>query len=195
MLSGRTDKPDGANGAAMRQYIYMAFILRLFSRAPDSVLDQLHDRMVAAVKSNPERFPIDVLREFMSQRLKLEYRLQDHHLADDADLMLNIADGGVLQLDPADPNRHPKDLKLEVDHIFPRKKLEDAGLRSDADHIGNYRLVVMPANRRKLAKMPDESTAFFGRHQPELEAAYRRAYANLNRESFLDSRHACEAHP
>jgi hypothetical protein len=59
--------------------------------------------------------------------------------------MLNIVDGGVLQIDPADPTRHPKDLKLEVDHIFPRSKLVEAGLGDVADHLGNYRLIVMPA--------------------------------------------------
>lgn len=190
MLSGNRDKPDGENGRAMRQYLYMAFVLRLFSRAPDSVLDQIHDRMVESVKKAPRQFPIQAIREFMAQRQKTIYRLEEHQLNDDADLMLNIVDGGVLQIDPADPTRHPKDLKLEVDHVFPRSRLVDAGLGDVADHLGNYRLIVMPANRRKQAKMPDAHTAFFGRGNAEVEGQYKAAIANLDRQTFLAFRDA-----
>lgn len=190
MLSGQRDKPDGDNGRAMRQYLYMAFVLRLFSRAPDSVLDQIHNRLAEAVKKDPRTFPIQTLREFMAQRQKAQYRLEEHHLNDDADLMLNIVDGGVLQIDPADPTRHPKDLKLEVDHIFPRSKLIEAGLGDVADHLGNYRLIVMPANRRKQAKMPDDKTAFYGRGDGQVEVPYKAALAKLNRETFLTFRDA-----
>jgi uncharacterized protein with ParB-like and HNH nuclease domain len=190
MLSGNRDRPDGDNGNAMRQYIYMAFVLRLFSRAPDSVLDQIHDRLVEAVKKDPRTFPIQTLREFIAQRQKVLYRLEPHHFNDDADLMLNIVDGGVLQIDPVDPTRHPKDLKLEIDHIFPRSKLQDAGLGDIADHLGNYRLIVMPANRRKLAKMPDARTAFYGRNNLRLEPLYQRALGDMNRDNFLAFRDA-----
>jgi hypothetical protein len=33
---------------------------------------------------------------------------------------------------------------LEVDHIFPRSKLIEAGLGDVADRVGNYRQIVMP---------------------------------------------------
>ena len=104
--------------------------------------------------------------------------------------MLNIVDGGVLQIDPTDPKRHPKDLKLEIDHIFPRSRLIDAGLGDAADHLGNYRLIVMPANRRKQAKMPDVRTAFFGRHDERLEPLYRAALGTMSRDSYVAFRDA-----
>jgi hypothetical protein len=185
MLSGHRDKPDGDNGQSMRQYLYMAFVLRLFSRAPDNVLDQIHNRLAEAVKNDPRSFPIQAIREFLTQRQKAQYQLEEHHLNDDADLMLNIVDGGVLQIDPADPTRHSKDLKLEVDHIFPRSRLIEAGLGDVADHLGNYRLIVMPANRRKQARMPDGSTAFFGRGDGQVEGLYKVALADLNRDTYL----------
>src|SRR5205085_10905996 len=116
--------------------------------------------ILEAVNKDAHTVPIQTLRDFMMQRQKVSYRLEPHHLNEDADLMLNIVDGGVLQIDPTDPKRHPKDLKLEIDHIFPRSRLIDAGLGDAADHLGNYRLIVMPANRRKQAKMPDARTAF-----------------------------------
>ena len=191
MLSGHRDKPEGENGSAMAQYLYMASFRRLFSRAPDNVLDQLHDLMVKAVEKNPGHFPIERLREFMVRRQNAPFTLDDHHFAADADLMLNIVDGGVLQIDPTDPKRHPKDLKLEVDHIFPRKKLDDLGLADLADHIGNYRLLVMPANRRKSANMPDDgSTGFFGRELTGVAPLYRAALSNLSRETYLAFRDA-----
>ena len=104
--------------------------------------------------------------------------------------MLNIVDGGRLQQDPANPQTDPKDLKLEVDHIFPRKVLSEKHLADVADHLGNYRLIVMPANRRKSASMPNTSTGFFGRQRAELEPLYQAALADLNRETFLAFRTA-----
>jgi len=188
--SGRMDKPDGRNGQSMRQYLYMSFFLRLYSNAPDSVLDQLHDRILASVKDDPNTFPIDIIRQFMVARKKMAWQLVDEMFADDADLMLNIVDGGRLQIDPKDPKRHPKDLKLEVDHIFPKTPLSNSGLGDVVNHVGNYRLLVMPANRRKLASMPNESTSFFGRENGQVEKLYQGTIKELNRKSFVEFRNA-----
>ncbi|MBU6482964.1 MAG: DUF262 domain-containing protein [Nitrospirae bacterium] len=189
MFSGRRDKPDGENGLAMREYLYMSFFFRTFSRSADAVLDKIHEKMSDAVRNEPSRFPIQLLRAYLRERAGgLFYGLQDHHFAGDADLVLNIVDGGVLQIDPADPSRHPKDLKLEVDHIFPRTPLAKLGMDDVVDHIGNYRLIVMPANRRKLAKMPGTDTAFFGRTNPEVESAHQAAINDLNRPNFVKFR-------
>jgi hypothetical protein len=190
MLSGQRDKPDGENSQAMTEYLYMAFFQRLFSRATDSVLDALHTLMIDAVKDDPRYFPIRQIREFMEARLGQPYRLEDHFFVADADLVLNIVDGGVLQIDPTDPSKHSKDLKLEVDHIFPRSELQKCGMGDVADHIGNYRLIVMPANRRKLAKMPNDQTSFFGRHDPDVELYYELTLDELGREAFLAFRDA-----
>lgn len=190
MLSGRRDKPDGTNGQAMRQYLYMSAFLRTFSRSADAALDRLHDMTGAAVKADPAKFPIQFLRTYITERAGTAFDLADHQFTDDADLALNIVDKGVLQIDPADPKRHAKDLKLEVDHIFPRTPLSKMGMGDLVDHIGNYRLVVMPINRRKLAKMPDNETAFFGRGAAGVEQAYQAAVANLSKETFLAFRDA-----
>ncbi len=190
MLSGRRDKPDGTNGQAMRQYLYMSAFLRTFSRSADAALDRLHDMTGAAVKADPTKFPIQFLRTYITERARTAFALESRHFSDDPDLALNIVDKGVLQIDPADPKRHAKDLKLEVDHIFPRTPLSKMGMGDLVDHIGNYRLVVMPINRRKLAKMPDNETAFFGRGAAGVEQAYQAAVANLSKETFIAFRDA-----
>lgn len=71
--------------------------------------------------------------------------------------MLNITQGGVLQIDQEHLETESKDLKLEVDHIFPRSKLQNIGMGDIADRIGNYRLIVLNQNRYKRAKWPDET--------------------------------------
>ena len=153
MLSGKRDKPEGQDSKAMKQYVYMAFLLRLYSHGGDRVLDQIHSELVNGLKVTPGVFPIVELRDYITKRYNgIPWHIANHFFDGDADLMINIVDGGVLQIDPNDPTVHPSDLKLEVDHIFPGKRLTDLGAEADANHIGNYRLVVMPINRRKLAK-------------------------------------------
>lgn len=188
MLSGKRDKPDGINGDAMKQYLYMMFFMRIFARSADSVLDQMHTIIKKEVKENPNIFPIEALKVFISNRSKAPFALQAHYFSDDADLMLNIVDGGVLQIDPNDPKRHPKDLRLEVDHIFPKTPLTNSGMGDIVNHYGNYRLVVRPINRRKGPKPPDQNTAFWGRKNHNVEPYYQNALNLLSRETFLEFR-------
>ena len=190
MLSGRRDKPDGENGLAMREYLYMSFFLRTFSRSADAVLDKIHEKMGKAVAAEPGKFPIQMLRDYMRERAGGSYGLGEHNFADDADLLLNIVDGGRVQMDPKNPTRDPKDLKLEVDHIFPRARLRAKGMEDVVNHLGNYRLIVMPANRRKTDNMPDSQTAFFGKESPTVSMAYQSAVENLTRDSFIAFREA-----
>jgi uncharacterized protein with ParB-like and HNH nuclease domain len=184
ILSGNRDKPDGANSEVMKQYLYMAFFLRLFARAADSTLDQLHTLMRKHVKGKRDHFPIKAIRDFISNRQNAPFALMDYHFYNDADLILNIVDGGVLQIDPADPTRHPSDLRLEVDHIFPKSKLGKQGMSDIVNHLGNYRLVVRPINRRKGSVMPDTDTDFWGRGDRNIEPAYTEALSKLTRKSF-----------
>jgi hypothetical protein len=190
MASGNVDKPEGENSQLMAEYLHMAFIKRLFSRSADGVIDRLHRIVKDGVAADPSRFPIEEIRELIVEKSNVEYHLVGNDFIGNADLMLNIVDGGRLQQDPANPETDPKDLKLEVDHIFPRKVLNDKELGDVADHLGNYRLVVMYANRKKSGKMPDQSTDFFGRHRAELEPLYQAALANLTRDTFLAFRDA-----
>jgi len=182
--SGKHDQPEGADSRFLLQYLYMAFLTRLFSRGGDRTLDQLHTRITQALQTSPGVFPIGVVREYMCKRMNVSWELAEHHFADDPELMLNIVDNGALQLN-ADEH---EDLKLERDHIFPRKVLTDHGLGDLADHIGNYRLVVMPINRRKRAKMPTTTTDFYGRRDETLEPLYQAAIANLTRETYQSFR-------
>jgi Protein of unknown function DUF262 len=190
MASGNIDKPDGENSQLMTEYLHMAFIKRLFGRSADNIIDRLHSIIKIGVATDQNRFPIDGIRKLIVEKSGVDYNLVDNDFLTNADLMLNIVDGGRLQQDPANPQTDPKDLKLEIDHIFPRKILGDKGLADVADHLGNYRLIVMYANRRKSSNIPDSSTDFFGRRQTELEPLYQMALAKLDRESFLAFRDA-----
>jgi len=191
MASGKRDKPEGEDSKAMKQYLYMAFFLRLYSHGGDRVLDQVHALVASALRTDASRFPINEVRDYIAARYNgTPWQVANYFFDGDAELMINIVDGGVLQIDPSDPNVQPSDLKLEVDHIFPRKVLADLGLDTEANHIGNYRLVVMPINRRKRAKMPDQNTGFFGRGIDPVEAAYSRACNSLTAETYTKFRNA-----
>jgi hypothetical protein len=192
MWSGKRDKPEGEDSRAMKQYLYMAFFLRLFSHGGDRVLDQIHTLITnATINTSPAAFPIDALRDSIAARYKgVPWQIANYFFEDDSDLMINIVDGGVLQIDPSDPALQPSDLKLEIDHIFPRKILADLQCEVDANHIGNYRLVVMPINRRKRAKMPDQNADFFGRGIDSVEPKYNMACANFSRDTYLAFRNA-----
>jgi Protein of unknown function DUF262 len=181
--SGKHDQPEGADSRSLVHYLYMAFLTRLFSRGGDRTLDQLHTRITQAQQTSPGVFPIGVVREYICKRMNVSWELAEHHFADDPELMLNIVDNGALQLNA---HRH-EDQKLERDHIFPRKVVTDHGLGDLADHIGNYRLIVMPINRRKKANMPT-TTDFYGRNDEVLEPLYQAAIANLTRETFQSFR-------
>lgn len=183
ILSGQKDKPDGNIAEDMKQYLYMTFFLRLFSRSADAMLDNLHNKIK---ENNPIRqvFPLLEIKKFMVDRLKRPYALQAQTFQDDVDLMLNIVDGGVLQIDPGDPKRHSGDLRLEVDHIFPKSPLSEMGMSDLVNHLGNYRLIVRPKNRRKGATMPDINTAFWGKDDPEINQKFLAALKNLNRDTF-----------
>ncbi len=188
MLSERHEKPDGKNSHAMKQYLHMSFFTRLFGRAGDAVLDKIHKQMDLSVKagdaSGAHDFPLELIKSVIAERTHAQYGLSEHHFEDDAALMLNIAEGGRIQIDPEDPTRDPKDLKLEVDHIFPRSKLWDLKLGDIADRLGNFRLVVLPVNRRKLASWPDAKTDFCGANDKFVSDAYQKAVLHFDRETY-----------
>jgi hypothetical protein len=178
--SGKHDTPEGADSLFFLQYLYMSFLTRLFSRGGDSTLDRLCTTIRQAIQAGSTCFPIGVVRDYICKRMNVNWELAEYHFADDPELMLNIVDNGALQLNA----QQHEDQKLERDHIFPRKILVNQGFGDGADHIGNYRLVVMPINRRKRADMPTTSTDFYGRHDEQLEPLYQAAIANLNRETY-----------
>jgi uncharacterized protein with ParB-like and HNH nuclease domain len=184
MQSGQHDKPEGPNSDFMKEYLYMAFFRRLFSRGGDSVLDQLHDIIFEEVKKDRLRFPIEKIREFMVKRQNVGYAIEDHYFDADADLILNIISGGFLQTDTIEVGKQKtpdKDLKLEVDHIFPRTPLvRDFGLTyREVDQLGNYRMVVLPINRRKKANVPTELMSFYGDKNVDITNSYKSAIKSM----------------
>lgn len=200
MLSGRHEKADGDESEAMKEYLHMAFFNRLFGRSADTMLDKIHRQILLSVNGDPVRgilpklgFPIQELRRIVSERTRQPYGLYRHFLSADPAQVLNILQDGVLQIDPQNPNKSPKDLKLEVDHIFPRAKLFSAGMADIANHYANYRLVVLPVNRRKSAQWPTPEVDFVGRHDPSVSDTFVTCCNNFNRDTytaFLDARSA-----
>jgi len=204
MLSGEFEKPDGLSSQAMKQYLYMAFFTRLFGRSSDATLDKIHKQLVLCIQGDVSLgippvafdFPLDYLKSIFKDRTKMDYGLHKHFFADNADLMLNIVQGGVLQIDQEDPEKDSKDLKLEVDHIFPRSKLQKS-MGDIADFLGNYRLIVLPKNRHKSAKCPDTTTDFSGKDNAEIASAYTNAILDFNKDTywaFVSSRAAFIQH-
>ncbi len=146
----------------MRQYLYMSFFARLYSRAPDSPLDQIHDILLKAKTVTPGVFPIDEIGELMAHREKKGgFQFRDEYLWD-LDLVLNIIDGGVTEI----PEK--RGWSLERDHIFPRHQLCQLGIGKDVNDIGNLRLLGKSRNISKSDKMPDANTEFFGKDDLEL---------------------------
>jgi hypothetical protein len=169
---------EGKETILMRQYLYMAFFARLYSRAPDSVLDQLHDILVKAHKDMPGQFPIKEIGEFIARReKKSSFSFREEYLWD-LDLVLNIIDGGVLQI----PKQ--RTWSLERDHIFPQQELKNRKITKDVDDVGNLRFLGKSRNISKSDTMPNKNTEFFGKDDPILGKLYKRACNNLTQESF-----------
>lgn len=202
MIFGEHFKPDGLNSKAMKQYLYMSFFTRLFGRSSDATLDRIHKQLVLSIKGDasvpvPSKityFPFDQIKWIIQDKTGVDYGLNKHFFTDSADLMLNISNGGAVQIDPEDPKKDPKDLKLEIDHIFPRSKLFKENMGDIADRIGNYRLLVLPKNRHKLAKFPDEKTDFSGKDHMEIASVYSEAISDFNRNNYLAFINAREAY-
>lgn len=169
---------DGAESAALCQFLYMSFFTRLFSRAPDSPIDQIHDAIVRAKGTKPLAFPeSDAQSVIVGREKKGTYEFRDEYLWD-LDLVLNIIDGGVKEI----PSK--RSWSLERDHIFPRNQLSQRGIVVDVDDVGNLRLLGKSRNISKSDKMPDGNTEFFGKDDPELRALYNSACSDLNQAAF-----------
>lgn len=184
MMNGKVLGPDeGAESNAMRQYLYMSMFTRLFSRAPDSVLDQIHDILKAAHKSKAGTFPIKELGDLMARReRKGSYQFREEYLWD-LDLVLNIVDGGVKEI-PA-----KRGWSLERDHIFPQNQLRLANISEHVNNVGNFRLLGKSRNISKSDTMPDANTEFFGSNDHAVKAAFDKARADLTQDNYTDFVH------
>lgn len=179
MMNGKPLGPaEGEEIKRMRQYLYMAFFSRLFSRAPDSVLDQLHDILVATRRTSPSTFPIKEIGAFMGRREKKGgYQFRDEYLWD-LDLVLNVVDSGVIEIP------HKWRWSLERDHIFPQNQLQLHKIERDVNDVGNFRLLAKVRNISKSDHMPDADTEFFGKEDPELFGIFKAACGEFTQENF-----------
>jgi hypothetical protein len=179
MLNGKVLGPtEGDESRRMRQYLYMAFFTRLFSRAPDSVLDQLHNILMEAHQKSPGTFPNKEIGAFMAHREKNgSYQFRDEYLWD-LDLVLNIVDGGVIEI----PKK--RGWSLERDHLFPQNQLKVHGIQQDVNGLGNFRLLAKVRNISKSDTMPDSNTEFFGKDDAELLGLFRAACGDFTQENF-----------
>ncbi|MBK9096484.1 MAG: DUF262 domain-containing protein [Anaerolineae bacterium] len=166
---------EGDESDRMRQYLYVSFFARLYARAPDNILDQIHDLMIAAPRDS---FPIGEIGGIIAKReRKGPYQFRDEYLWD-LDLVLNIVDGGVLEI----PQK--RGWSLEHDHIFPRNQLQLRNIERDVDDVGNLRLLGKSRNISRSDTMPDGNTEFFGKADPELAILYKDAYSGLTQDAF-----------
>lgn len=166
---------EGEESQQLLQYLYMAFFARMYSRAPDSIIDQCHDKIVAAKPA----FPLDEMSKLLVKREKRgTYEFRDEYLTQDLDLVLNIIDGGVLEI----PRK--RTWSLERDHIFPQHKLKEAGIVDDVHDVGNFRLLGKSRNISKSDTMPDQNTEFFGSNDDELKKLFEVAVADFNQTNF-----------
>lgn len=177
ILSGKLLGPDeGIESLSIRQYLYMAVFLRLYSHGADSALDQIHDILVNSHTAQPGSFPLREIGEFIARR-KGSYNFSDQFLSD-LDLILNIIDDGVVELPTL------RAWSLDRDHIFPRHVLSKLNIAENVDNIGNLRLLAKARNISKSDTMPDGETEFFGKDDQNLRPLYDAACSNLSQGSF-----------
>lgn len=169
---------DGSESQAIRQYLYMAFFTNLLAYGADSVLDQIHDILVASSKQQPGVFPIQQLGDYMIRRRKLDaYQFRNDYLGN-LGLVLNIISNGVSEL----PKK--RGWSLENDHIFPKAELGRLNITKDVNDVGNFRLLPKLPNIKKRDNMPDQDTEFFGKDNPELCSLYTLALEKLTQDTF-----------
>lgn len=179
MMNGKLLGPEeGTESNAMRQYLYMSMFSRLFSRAPDSVLDQIHGILASAHSNQVVEFPINELGDLMARReRKGNYQFREEYLWD-LDLVLNIVDGGVKEI----PSK--RGWSLERDHIFPQNRLRLAGISEHVNNVGNFRLLGKSRNISKSDDMPDANTEFFGLADQTVKDTFNKACGSLTQENY-----------
>lgn len=134
---------------------------------------------------NPTQRIVDVVKNverklgaFMARREKKGgYQFRDEYLWD-LDLVLNIIDGGVIEIP------HKRGWSLERDHLFPQNQLKLHKIERDVNDVGNFRLLAKVRNISKSDTMPDADTEFFGKDDPELLGVFGTACADFTQEHF-----------
>ena len=128
----------------LKNALYLSLMTSVFSRWGDSRIDAVirevfyepNDRLLGT-------FPLTDFRSFV-QRREGRDRIDNWLLQQNIALLLNILEGGTV-LPVGQRSKRP-----EVDHIFPRSKLAQAGYSSDEiNDFANFRLVASLDNNWK----------------------------------------------
>jgi uncharacterized protein with ParB-like and HNH nuclease domain len=160
----------------LRQYLYMSFFMRFYSRGSDGKLDVIHN----IITQNDKRdiFPIEPISKYLEERTGMIYKFSKTML-NDLDLVLNIIQGGVAEI----PQK--RGWSLERDHIFPQSVLKKKDIPDELiNNVGNLRLINKTRNILKSDSLPENDIEFFGSGDLELKNLFLKAKNDLTKENF-----------
>jgi hypothetical protein len=133
----------------MNHALYLSLMTALYSRLADNYIDQVVNNIIIPYhKKNPGQFPLSEYLAFMkSKQGRSEF--DDLLLQNNIGYLMNILEGGT-RLPEGRRSHRP-----EVDHIFPRSKLQELGIPEERiNHYANFRLISQPENNWKRAQDP-----------------------------------------
>jgi hypothetical protein len=145
----------------MKQGLYLALMTSLYSRFADNYIDQTTRNILdISFSKNPEEFPLEALTRFIYEKTGFN-KFTDGLLQANVMLLMNILEGGR-RLPEGRRTRPP-----EIDHIFPKSKLDSLGIAEDQrNHFANFRLIQPIDNNWKRAQDPD---AYFAQNPGALK--------------------------
>lgn len=134
----------------MKRALYLALMTSLYSRFADNYIDQTTRNILdISLSQNPENFPLEALTRFIYEKTGFN-EFTDGLLQANVILLMNILEGGR-RLPEGKRTRPP-----EIDHIFPKSKLENFGISEDQrNHFANFRLIQPMDNNWKRAQDPE----------------------------------------
>ena len=133
----------------MNYALYLSLMTNLYSRFADNYIDQVVNTVLLPHHQKaPGEFPLDEYLAFMYSK-QGRSELDDWLLQNNVGYVMNILEGGT-RLPEGKRSRRP-----EVDHIFPRSRLQTLGVPDDRiNHYANFRLISQPENNWKRAQDP-----------------------------------------
>lgn len=140
---------DEQTRVEMKQALYLILMLPSFSRAADSRIDGLVQRVLnPAHAQQPGIFPMEQVRQFVRER-DGRGEIDDWLLESNIPILMNILEGG---------SRLPegrRSFRPEYDHIFPRSELARRSYPdAQINHYANFRLISKRDNIWKSNKDP-----------------------------------------
>ena len=133
----------------MKQALYLALMASLYSRYADNYIDlTAHNILDDSQRRKPGEFPLETFTRFIHEKTGFD-KFNDSLLQSNLMLLMNILEGGRRL--PEGKRTRP----LEIDHIFPKSKLESLGFPEDQrNHYANFRLILPLDNNWKRAQDP-----------------------------------------